>query len=103
MAAEPSYGDHSHPPCTGRCDTGKCNLDKSHPGCCTVGPWKYIAAEAQKATGSGEIVKAMAAEYEEEKPKGDVYCWEGTEDSDGYVKSSKGASQAPPRAGAVKN
>lgn len=62
------------PPCTGQCNTGKCNMDKSHPGCCTLGPWKYFDAEAQKATGTG---KTAAAEYKTKE--GEVYCWDGTE------------------------
>jgi len=69
-----SYDGHSrgHPPCTGKCNAGKCNLDKSHPGCCTLGPWKYLEAEEQKAIGK----TAAAAEYKTKE--GEVYCWEGT-------------------------
>lgn len=75
------HGLHHPPPqCLGKCFAGKCVLDKSRSGCCTLAitrPKDRYAEAASKAVDGDKDVSAAEQAGLTTMTGNGVYCWEG--------------------------
>jgi hypothetical protein len=66
------------PLCVGQCSAGKCRLDKTQSGCCTLLKSKQDYAEVSSVI-SNDRTAPPAQQAGLEKTKDGVYCWKGTD------------------------
>lgn len=66
------------PLCVGQCSAGKCVLDKTQSGCCTLLKSKQDYAEVSGAINS-DMTAPPAQKAGLAKTKDGVYCWKGTD------------------------